>query len=354
MHKHVKTVVTIVVGLTCFGCHIANLSSHGASAADQDDKATPAAASAAATRFLIIGKGKIADPREQQQRGIDAVRRVVNAANAALRGAIVDALAENVMSIEQYRRGQAQETVTGAVFRERLRRMTETATPLDTVVIYTHSHGRKNGFEESQPLGGIVMDLPVRQPEHGGALLWDEYADLLLKIPAKNVVVLTMSCFSGGLVEYLNSEPVLDRWKDRRQKEGRNLIVLTSQNERLTSDPIVKDKEVVNPFTYAVARTLEGEADGFSLAAGKPVPCQPKDSKLSVGEMIDFILYTTENTVSETASRRNTARPKLTGSFNRGDVLFEQVEVPSSDPRNSNTAQQRSHRTVDPCRVNVR
>ena len=340
MRKHVNTVATIVVGLTFFVCPIATPNSHEASAADQDDMATRAAASAAATRFLNVGKSKVADPQEQQQRGILAVRRVAEAAKAAQREAIVDALTENVITIEQYRRGQTRETVTGKVFRERLRRLTEMAAPQDTVVIYTHSHGRKNGFEDSQPLGGIVMDLPVRQPEHGGALLWDEYANLLLKIPAKNVVVLTMSCFSGGLVEYLNSPPVLDRWEDRRQKEGRNLIVLTSQNERLTSGPIVKDKEVVNPFTYAVARALEGEADGFALAAGKPVPGQRKDSRLSVGEVIDFILYTTENTDSETTQRRNTARPQLTGSFDRCDVLFAQIQGPGPDTRNNNTAQQ--------------
>jgi hypothetical protein len=235
--------------------------------------------------------------------------------------------------------GQAKEKVTGAIFRERIRRLTETARPQDTVVIYTHSHGRKNGFEDSQPLGGIVMDLPVRLPEHGGTLLWDEYANLLLEIPAKNVVVLTMSCFSGGLVDHLNSQPVLDRWKERQQKDGRNLIVLTSQNGSLTSDPIVKDGELVNPFTYAVALALGGEADGFTLAADKPVSGRPKDSKISVGEMIDFILYTTENTVSETARRTNTARPKVTGSFNRDDVLFELIQGPGADTRN-NRAQQ--------------
>lgn len=308
-------------------------------AADQDGKTTAAAVSAATTRFLIVGKGKIADSQEQQQRGIDAVRKVMNAVRAGQPGAIVDALAENVMTIDQYRRGQVKETVTGAIFRERLRRLTEAATPQDTVVIYTHSHGRKNGFEESQPLGGIVMDLPVRQPEHDGTLLWDEFVNLLLEIPAKNVVVLTMSCYSGGLVEHLNSQPVLDRWKERRQKEGRNLIILTSQNEKLTSSPIVKEKEVVNPFTYAVTMAMEGKADGFALAADKPVSGRPKDNKLSVGEMIDFILWTTQNTVSETAERRNTAKPKVTGSFSRDDVLFAQIQGPGPDTRN-NSAQQ--------------
>jgi len=206
-----------------------------------------------------------------------------------------------------------------------LRQLAKLATPDDTVVIYTHSHGRRNGFEKSQPLGGIVMDLPVLKPEHGGTLLWDEYAELFLQIPARNVVVLTMSCFSGGLVEYLNSQSVAERWKDRRQKEGRNLIILTSQNKELPSAPIVKDNEIINPFTYAVVMAFGGEADGFALAAGKPAPDRRKDGRLTVGEMIDFILYTTEHTISESIQRRNTAKPQLTGSFDRSDVLFEQV-----------------------------
>ena len=92
------------------------------------------------------------------------------------------------MTIEQYRRGQAREAVTGAVFRDRLKGLINTARPQDTVVIYTHSHGLRNGFETSQPLGGVVMDLPVRKPQHGGALLWDEYTDLLLSIPCMIVL----------------------------------------------------------------------------------------------------------------------------------------------------------------------
>jgi len=338
MQKQVNRAVKIVMILTCFVCCLGHVPTPGTPAAGQDDLSTSADAPPATTRFLIVAKGKIADPREQQQRGIDAVRKVMKAAGTAQPDAIVDSLAESVMTIDQYRRGQAQEVVTGAVFRDRLKGLIDTARSQDTVVIYTHSHGLRNGFEASQPLGGIVMDLPVRQPEHRGALLWDEYTDLLLSIPAKNVVVLTMSCFSGGLVETLNSPPVRNRWKDRWQKEGRNLIVMTSQNGQLSSDPIVKDKELVNPFTYAVAMALEGDADGFALDGGRPVPGQPKDGKISVGEMIDFILYTTENTASETAPRRNFARPQLAGSFDRSEVLFQQVRDPNPKTRNSSTA----------------
>lgn len=329
----------MVVGLILLGCRFAQPKYLEVSAADRDEKAIHDAASTSKTRFLIVGKGKIADPLEQQQRCVVAVRKVAEAAKATQCEAIVDALAEEVMSIEQYRRGQAKEAVTGAIFRERLRQLAETATSQDTVVIYTHSHGRINGFEKSQPLGGIVMDLPIRQPERGGTFLWDEYTDLLLKIPAKNVIVLTMSCFSGGLIAYLSSPSVSDRWKYRQQREGRNLIVLTSQNKELSSNPILKDNEIVNPFTYAVAMAFKGEADGFTMADGKPVPDRRRDGKLTVGEMVDFILYTTENTISENSQRKNTAKPQQIGSFDRGEVLFERVEVPDFDAPHDNSAQ---------------
>ena len=52
------------------------------------------------------------------------------------------------MTMQQYcGRGAVKELVTGDVFRERLQRLVETAKPQDTVVIYTHSHGCRNGFE---------------------------------------------------------------------------------------------------------------------------------------------------------------------------------------------------------------
>ena len=284
----------------------------------------------AATHFLIVGKGKIADSLQQQQRGIDAVAKVAAAAKSAQPHAKVEALAEKVMTIAEYRGGLVKESVDGDVFRAQLNRLVQTAELQDTVVIYTHSHGLRNGFQSSQPLGGLVMDIPVLRPEHGGALLWDEYAELLWKIPAKNLVVLTMSCFSGGLVEYLDSPAVSAGWKTRWREEGRNLVVLTSQNKELTSAPIAIGGEIVNPFTYAVASALRGEADGFVLKDKAPIANQPKDQQVSIGEFVDFILHTTENLASEHPRHRNTAKPQVTGSFGRDTILFGKPHPPEN------------------------
>lgn len=283
----------------------------------------PSPPTAPRTHVLVVSKPLVVDPVEMQKRGADAVRMVADAAGTSWPEARIDPLAEDVMTTGQFRGGQVTEKVTGAIFRERVQTLATAVAPHDTVIIYTHSHGRRDGFEEAQPLGGIVVDLPVRRPSHGGTLLWDEYADLILEIPARNVIVLTMSCFAGGLVEYLESEPVRQRWQDRREKEGRNLIVLTSQNKDLTSEPIVRGRQLVNPFTVAVARALAGAADGFRLVDGRPGTPGPEDGAITAGELIDFVLDTTATVVSEMPRRPNTAQPCVTGSYRRDDVLLE-------------------------------
>jgi hypothetical protein len=199
------------------------------------------------------------------------------------------------------------------------------------VIIYTHTHGTEGGLDESHPPGGMVLD-PGPQKIKGGAIFkWERYAEFILAIPAKNVVIMTMSCFSGSLIEHLRSPKVRDRWKDRRQREGRNFIVLTSQNKKLKSPPILKDREIINPFTYAVIKAIAGEADGFRLVNRKPDRSGCKDGKLTLGELTDFILYTTKCVVSDSPLHGNTADPQLAGSFDPEDVLL----VSAKDARRS-------------------
>ncbi len=333
MQEQALTFLAIVASLLFLSCDSGPFFSQ----TDKTGELITAKTPVARTYFLVIGKGKIADPPQQQERAIIAVQRVAAAAKSSQPEAVVDSLAEQVITKEQFRQGEANETVTGAIFRERLQRLAETATPQDSVIIYTHSHGRKRNFEEQQPLGGIVLGLPVLQSEHAGTFLWDEYTELLLKIPAKNVVVLTMSCFSGGLSEYLNSPQVKACWQDRSQREGRNFIVLTSQNKDLVSPPIIKNGEAINPFTLAVTQAFTGEADGFELRDGKAASTGYRDGKLSLGELIDYILYATENVSSEEPRRRNIAKPQLTGSFNRSEILFERLETTLLNSSNENT-----------------
>jgi hypothetical protein len=75
-----------------------------------------------------------------------------------------------------------------------------------------------------------------------------------------------------------------------------------------------------------------GKADGFERTRDRSAKTRPEDGKLTVGELIDYILYTTEHTVSEAPRHQNIARPRITGSFDRGDVLFQRAGASAGDP----------------------
>jgi len=267
--------------------------------------------------LFAFGKGKPTDPIQMQKLAGVSLRRVTDAARSTAPGIKIEALAEAPMTKEQYLSGERKEELNGQLFKKRLRLLAAKISKHDTVIIYTHTHGRRAGFEGVQPLGGIVVDLPIRRTEHRGTLLWSDYAELLLKIPAKNLIVLTMSCFSGGLVEYLNGPTVKPRWQKRR-KQGRNFIVLSSQNSALASSPICRDGAVINPFTYAVAEMLGGAADGFKRTRRKR---GTKDGHLSFGELVDFVLHRTATVKSERDRMKNTAKPQATGSYDRAAIL---------------------------------
>jgi poly(3-hydroxybutyrate) depolymerase len=281
---------------------------------------TAAAEGATRTHVLAVGKARFVDPPQQQKRAVDAVRKVTEATSRLGPRVLADSLSEKVMTREQFLRGEANERVTGSVFLARLRQLAETTGPQDTVIIYTHTHGVKRGVANPNSPGGIVLDPPFLRFGHRGVLTWDEYVEHILRIPAKNVVVLTMSCFSGGLVHYLESPTVRAQW-EHRQQEGRNLVVLTSQDNDTVSPPIVVDRELVNPFTRAVATAFEGGADGFDAAGAEPGKKGTADGIMTIGELIDCALYNTEHTPSESSKRPNTARPQITGAFNREAVL---------------------------------
>lgn len=273
------------------------------------------------TIVLALGKARAVDPAAQQQRGIDAVDKVTGAVARFQPAVTVIRLVDPIMTREQLEREEVKPKVSGDIFREQLRALARTTTEDDTVIIYTHSHGAKPKPDAPKRPGGLVLNPGKPRGPTRAVLPWAEYAELILAIPARNVVVLTMSCYSGGLVDHLDSPKLKPRWTNRR-KNGRNFIVLTSQNSDLMSPPIVKNRELINPFTLAVTHALAGQADGFRLVDGKPDTTGHKDRQLTTGELVDYILYTTEYTASDFQGRKNIARPQLTGSFNRREVVL--------------------------------
>jgi len=270
--------------------------------------AMPGGASAAGMEsgrlhFFTFNKANLKDNMKQQERGMEAVRRISLAAKG-IPGFQVNAIQEPALRYEDYIKNPVEMKVSRQIILQELGRYAKELENQDTLIIYSHTHGVKNGFKEGEPWGGIRLDIRGDTLPHQGVTIWSDYADALLAIPAKNVVVLLMCCFSGGFVDYLKE--IEDRWKTRAET-GRNFLVITSQNRDLTSDPVLIEGELYNPFTSAVERALKGKADGY--IAGKP------DGAVTLEELVSFVMDTTRKLSDR-------AFPQSIGSYDKGEVLF--------------------------------
>lgn len=256
------------------------------------------AGEAARVLFLGVSKSKIEDSEQQQQRGHDAVRRVSDAFETAgvssktLLQESVPATADALLVDEQR-------------VRTALAKLATDLRPEDTVIIYTHTHGLQSK-SQTEP-GGLVVTEPTTFSGPRDWLDWREFIDDLLALPAKNVVVLTMACFSGGLVTYLQDPAVKARWEQRRAK-GRNFVVLTSQNDHALSNPRKIAGETINPFTYELLAALSGAADGHG-DQGAAV-----DGQLTLGELSSYLLSETRRHTSA-SDAANDPQPQLAGSY---------------------------------------
>ena len=276
-----------------------------------------------ATYLLAVGKSKVIDPPQQQQRAIDAVRLVASSARSYLPSINMETMSEEIMSRNQFLNGEYEIKVNGSIFRKKLKELAKKSNTNDTVIIYTHTHGTKPRAEASSIKSGLIFDPGPKHLGGESPLTWSEYAELLLEIPARNVIVLTMACYSGALIEHLNSDPLKKRWNTRQQNQNRNFIVITSQNSNLMSMPIVRNQKLINPFTLAVAEALSGQADGFNPDGLKIDNNVRKDNRLTAGEITDYIMCKTRSIVSEAPQRVNNADPQITGCFDRSAVLLE-------------------------------
>ena len=257
--------------------------------------------------FFAFNKAMPKDPKPLQQRGVVAIERIQQAVQS-IPTVRAKTIIEAVMSEEDYLSGKAEVKVSQAILWEELDRYANNISDQDTIVIYSHSHGVKNNFTPREPWGGLRLDSPPRDGKplpHQGITPWPEYMEKILKLPAKTVVVMVMSCYSGGLVDYLHT--IEDQWIHRAE-EGRNFIVLTSQNAQLMSGPVRIGNEIINPFTYAVEQAFLGKADGFTTGE--------TDGKVDVNEWIQYIL---DNTMLHDKK----AQPMAIGSYQQDLNLFD-------------------------------
>jgi hypothetical protein len=216
--------------------------------------------------FFAFGVAAPDDPQGQKDLLVDQVGKVLSSAVAGPGVTATEVLV-----------GAAE--VSPAIVRAKLWEYQQTLQGADTFVIYSHGHGGAKGL-------ALAFD---KTPSD--LLRWQEYADLLLSLPAKNVVVFTMACHSGALADVLKQEPFASRWLGR-SKSGRSFVVLTavaSDETATATDGRIGDPSAIgNPFTFAVRTAIDGQADGFAGTAS----AGSGDGWTSLRELVDYVVFT--------------------------------------------------------------
>lgn len=223
---------------------------------------------------------------------------------------------EHVRSLDDYLADPTPFLVTSEIIDAKLEGYAGTFDLDDVVIVYSHTHGVRS--VPGDHLGGLVLDDPGTGAQPDGWYAWSEYADRILDLPARTVVILTMSCFSGGLVNYLeNHAASRARWEDRAS-QGRDFLVITSQNATSESSPRPIDGTVINPFTYAVVKAFEGAADGYRSGEDSVEP----DGVMTLEELVSFVVDETRKHTS-VQDAENDPDPQVTGSYRSETVLFD-------------------------------
>lgn len=173
--------------------------------------------------------------------------------------------------------------LSAAKVKERLAQYTRSLKPEDTFVMYSHSHGG--------PRGTFFAN-------------WTEFADAILALPARRVIIFAMSCHSGCLADTLNA--MKSKWEGR-SKSGRSLVVLTPVSAAQMAGPS-PERGIGNPFTYAVTTAVQGAADGF--AKGEKNGC------VEMKELVDYVLQVTHD-----KSRALSHSPQFAGEYPAGEVF---------------------------------
>jgi hypothetical protein len=151
-----------------------------------------------------------------------------------------------------------------------------------TVFVYYAGHGTPD------PLGKKAYIVPYEgQPDFPSKLypLKNMY-DVLNKLPAKEVVVMLDSCFSGAKGRSITSEgvrPLVMTLENTLLASGKIMVLAGSSGTQISSD---YDKVKHGLFTYYLLRGIQGEAD------------KNRNGVVELGELYQYVRIN----VSETAS----------------------------------------------------
>lgn len=143
---------------------------------------------------------------------------------------------------------------------------------------------------------------------------YDEIRDAVLSLPARELIVFTMACHSGGLVDSFNRKRAQwAEWGDY----GRTLFVMASSRvtELSSTGPVTDPQEPGGPagsagsaFGHALWKALIGHADGHGDGV--------KDGYIALGEIVDYVVYKTQQVGGHT--------PVVTGVYSR-DLVMNRV-----------------------------
>jgi hypothetical protein len=250
------------------------------------------APAAGAARAFVFMKANPTDPQGQKDFGLDQMTKVADA---------LKRLTDPVYGVEV---ATDPTQISVASLRARLASYRDSLRPEDSFVMYSHSHGETPGllidFE-----GKPKQDPTIAYP-------WAALAEDILALPARNVVIFTMACHSGYLVDAIQARAA--SWQGKRKVAGRNLVVITSVSREQVATATDQSTELTgigNPFTYAVRTALGGAADGALDGS--------KDQTITIEELVHYVLATTKQ-----QSKGQYAEPQLAGEY-AGNARFAAV-----------------------------
>ncbi len=181
-----------------------------------------------------------------------------------------------------------EDQVTGRAIKSQWQTLASTMKADDMYLQYSSGHGYPGGLE-----AGVT------------------YTDIInatLGMQSKEVVIFTMACYSGGLVDAFNATAVRNRWKDY-QAHGKTLFVMASSKADQESstgpgtdpdEPNGPDGSAGSAFGHSVWKALIGYAD-------KTANGGDGDGVVSLKEISKYVVDDTESEGGHT--------PVFTGSY---------------------------------------
>jgi hypothetical protein len=267
-------------------------------------------------KVFTFSKAKFDDAVGQQQRAAEATDYVTKNILSWAPSAEITKIDEKIFALLNPKSPVqiSDVVITKSKLLAEWKKFASTVSNEDTVIIYSHSHGKDNDDSTGKEGGFIIEEPeldakgnPVVLPKRGvltqkfteSILTWSEYSNLILSLPAKNVMVFTMACFSGNLVNILNSNALKQQWQGRKDS-GRSFAVVSAQNADLLSGPnknIGGSPYTMNGLPFALANAFKNDyinisADGYSRAVGgkySPSYQGVVDRELSFSELVYYV-----------------------------------------------------------------